>query len=98
VTNHNLWWCGTTTGCTLAAMDPAGEALAGAPRRKPGADAAAPDAALWLRDPKAHAAKPPTHNQKIIAALLDEIARGDVCTPAEIAAWEAARDAEEQAP
>jgi len=88
----------TPTGSILASMDPASEALAGAPRRKPGADADAPDAAAWLANPAAHAARPPTHNQKIIAALLAEIARGDLCTPAEIAAWEARRDAEEQAP
>jgi hypothetical protein len=80
----------------LHPMDPAAEALAGAPRRKPGAAADAPDAALWLTDPIAHAAQPPSINKRIIAALMDEIARGDVCTPAEIAAWEARREQEEE--
>jgi hypothetical protein len=68
-------------------MDPAAEALAGEPRKKPGAAMDAPDAAAWLADPTAHAAKPPTHNQRIIAALLAEIARGELATRAEIDAF-----------
>jgi len=73
-------------------MDPVAEALAGEPRRTKGAVMDAPDAASWLRDPTAHAAKPLTHNKRIIAALVAEIQRGDVCTEEQIAAYNAAAD------
>lgn len=73
-------------------MDPVAEAIAGEPRSKQGAAMDAPDAASWLHDPTAHAAKPLTHNKRIIAALLAEIARGDVCTEEQIAAYNAAAD------
>jgi hypothetical protein len=62
----------------LPAMDPAAEALAGEPRRRTGAVMDAPDAASWLKDDTAHAAKPPTRNKQIIAALMGEIARGEL--------------------
>jgi len=54
----------------LSGMDPAAEALAGEPRKKSGAAAAAPAAAAWLANPKPHDDTPEPGSPASLRALL----------------------------
>lgn len=54
----------------LSGMDPAAEALAGEPRKAPGATAAAPDAATWLANPKPHDDTPEPGSTASLRLLL----------------------------
>jgi hypothetical protein len=51
-------------------MDPAAAALAGEPRKTPGAAAAAPAAAAWLAAPKPHDDTPEPGSPASLRALL----------------------------